>query len=117
MASTKRGCSRGIRHFRASEIRASNWKSIVETYLERGARAFVLPSSFVVTDDRIAHVAVYPRTVSESIVVTTRLAPRSPSEAAAGLAAAAQPPPSADVADLFHAALDRAIAAHPRRLL
>ena len=107
---------------RASEVRASSWKHVVETYLDAGARAFVLPSSFLVPDERdsggaLSHVAVYPRTVDESVVITTRLVPRSAGASRAGVAAAALAALPAPSADLFHAALDRAIAAHPRRLI
>jgi phenylpropionate dioxygenase-like ring-hydroxylating dioxygenase large terminal subunit len=92
---------------RTTETRASNWKHVVEAYLPDAALVF--PSSLVsFHEDHVTHVAVFPSAIDESVVVQTTLAPTR-------AAAAATPRVEHTEPSAFHAAIDRLIAAHPRR--
>jgi phenylpropionate dioxygenase-like ring-hydroxylating dioxygenase large terminal subunit len=92
---------------RTTETVASNWKHVVESYVDRSA--LVLPSSLLVlAPESVTHLAVFPIGVDESLIVRTELAPPS----AAGRVTRAAPRLSAGA---FHTALDRAIAAVPLR--
>jgi phenylpropionate dioxygenase-like ring-hydroxylating dioxygenase large terminal subunit len=90
---------------RATETHASNWKRVVETLLPTGALVF--PSSILsFREGSVTHVAVFPTSVDESLVVKTTLSPKAGPSRATEVALTE---PSA-----FHAQVDSVIAASAR---
>ena len=115
---------------RTTERRASNWKLVLEDYLEGGGaassrpRRLIFPRSLLSFEAGfVVHTAVFPDGLEQSLLVHTMLMPagadhppsQPPRPGAPGAPGASPPLPGALLPPpAFHEALERAMAAHPR---